>query len=114
MAPEPQPGEIGADPFVTPVFMIEDCGLTNRQVWTAVMGDLHQSGAISQADVSTWLRDAAILDCASGEVVIGVPHELARRRAAGRYAGSIRQSLERVTGLRVDVSIILFRDWDAA
>ena len=49
-----------------------------------------------------------------GEVVIGVPHELARRRATGRYLGAIRQSLERVTGLQLDVSVILFRDWDAA
>jgi hypothetical protein len=113
-ATTPQPGEIGAEPFVTPVFMIDDCGLTNRQVWSAVMGDLHQSGGISQADVSTWLRDAAILGCGDGEVVIGVPHELARRRAAGRYMGAIRQSLERVTGLRLDLSIILFRDWEAA
>jgi hypothetical protein len=110
----PQPGEIGAEPFVTPVFMIEACGLTNRQVWSAVMGDLHQSGGISQADVSTWLRDAAVLDCGSDEIVIGVPHELARRRATGRYVGAIRQSLERVTGLRLEVSVILFRDWEAA
>jgi len=102
------------EPFVAPVFTIEGCGMTNRQVWSAVLGDLQFSGAIARAEVSTWLRDAAVVGMTdTGGLVVGVPHELARRRAAGRYLGSIRQAVERVTGLALTIEVVLFREWAA-
>ncbi len=101
-------------PFVAPVFTVEGCGMTNRQVWSAVLGDLQFSGAIGRAEVSTWLRDAAVVGMSDeGGLVIGVPHELARRRATGRYLGLIRQSVARVTGLSLAIEVVLFRDWAA-
>ncbi len=88
--------------------------MTNRQVWSAVLGDLQFSGAIGRAEVSTWLRDAAVVGMTdTGGLVVGVPHELARRRAAGRYLGPIRQAVERVTGLSLPVEVVLFREWAA-
>ncbi len=88
--------------------------MTSRQVWSAVLADIRFSGTIGQSDVSTWLRGAALLAMTDdGELVLGVPHELAQRRASGRYLGAIRQAVERVTGLRLPVTVVLFRDWAA-
>jgi len=104
----------GDELFVAPVFMVEGCGMTNRQVWSAVLSDLQFSGAIGRAEVSTWLRDAAVVGIAdAGGLVLGVPHELARRRATGRYLGLIRQAVERVTGLSMTIEVVLFREWAA-
>ncbi len=102
------------EPFVVPVFTVEGCGMTNRQVWSAVLSDLQFSGAIGRAEVSTWLRDAAVVGITdAGGLVLGVPHELARRRATGRYLSLIRQAVERVTGLSVTIEVVLFREWAA-
>jgi len=112
-----RPGDAAVEaepPFVAPVFTITGCGMTNRQVWSAVLGDLQFSGAIGRAEVATWLRDAALLALTDdGGLVLGVPHELARRRAAGRYLGPIRQAVERVTGLPVTLEVVLYHDWAA-
>jgi hypothetical protein len=97
---------------VPPVFTIAACGMTNRQVWAAALADLQLSGAIGRADISTWLRAAAVLAATGdGTLTLGVPHDLARRRAAGRYLPAIRQALTSVTGIAYTVEIILFRDW---
>jgi hypothetical protein len=110
----PVSAESEGEPFVAPLFTIAACGMTNRQVWQAVLGDLEFSGAIARADVSTWLRSAALLaESGDGGLVLGVPHDLALRRASGRYLGAIRQAVERVTGLALPVTVILFRDWAA-
>lgn len=110
----PLVGEIGGDTFIAPVFTVESCGLSNRQIWSAVLGDVQASGSISPADIATWLRDAVILDCREQTLILGVPHQLAQRRATGRYLGSLRQSLERITGERFEIDVVLFREWSAA
>ena len=102
------------EPFVAPVFTVPGCGMTNRQVWSAALGELQLSGAIGRAEVSTWLRDAAVVGMTdAGALVLGVPHELARRRAGGRYLGAIRQAVERVTGLALAIEVVLYREWAA-
>jgi hypothetical protein len=112
-----RPGEATSaaeEPFVAPVFTFEGSGMTNRQVWAAVLADLQGSGAIGRAEVATWLRDAAVVGMTdAGGMVLGVPHELARRRASGRYLGAIRQAVARVTGLSVSIEVVLFREWAA-
>jgi hypothetical protein len=112
--PEPGPGEVGAEPFVAPVFTIEHCGMTNRQLWSAVLAELQAAGRVGVADVATWLRDAAILEAGETDVVLGVPHDLARRRVEARFAGMIGGAIERVSGVRVDVQVVLYREWQAA
>ena len=88
--------------------------MSNRQVWSAVVSDIEFSGAIGRADVSTWLRSAAILAVDDdGGLVLGVPHDLALRRASGRYLGAIRQAIARVTGASIPVTVVLIRDWAA-
>jgi len=106
------PGVAEEDAFVAPVFTIAAGGMTNRQVWAATLSDLQFSGAIGRADVSTWLRAAAVLAVGEdGTLTLGVPHDLARRRASGRYLAAIRQALARVTGIEFAVEIVLFREW---
>ncbi len=102
-------------PFVAPAFTVEACGMSNRQIWSAVLSDLQSSGLIGRAEVETWLRDAAVIGVSDeGGLVLGVPHELAWRRTSGRYLASIRQSVQRVTGLSLAIEVVLFRDWPAA
>jgi hypothetical protein len=113
------------------VFVIDECGMTSRQVWSAVLGELQFSsasssasasgssgsstslgGAMSRTDVDTWLRDSAIVGRGEdGALVIGVPHEIARRRAAGRYLGELRRAVAQATGVDLGVEVILLRDW---
>ncbi len=101
-------------PFVAPVFTIPSCGMSSRQVWSSVLADIEFSGAIGRADVSTWLRSAAILAVDDeGGVVLGVPHDLALRRASGRYLGAIQTAIARVTGESLAVTVVLIRDWAA-
>jgi len=101
--------------FVAPVFTVEACGMSNRQIWSAVLSDLQSSGLVGQAEVSTWLRDAAVVGISDkGGLVVGVPHEVAHRRTSGRYLAAIRQSVQRVTGLSLAIDVVLFRDWPAA
>jgi len=124
-----RPGEVGRAPvresipvpdpaeraWVPPVVAIDACGMTSRQVWSAVLADLEAGSAIGRTDVATWLRDAAVLGEREGTaLVIGVPHDLARRRAAGRYLAAIRAAVHRVTGVSYAIEIVLFRDWAAA
>jgi len=110
----PPRDEAPDEPFVAPTFTIVSCGMSNRQVWSAVLADIEFSGAIGRADVSTWLRAAALLAVDDdGGLVLGVPHDLALRRASGRYLGAIRKAIERVTGVSLPVTVILLRDWAA-
>jgi hypothetical protein len=100
--------------FTVPVVTIEACGMTNRQVWAAVISDLQLTGAIGRADVATWLRDAAVLGVRDdGALLVGVPHDLAKRRATGRYREAIRAAVERVTGESFPIEVVLFREWAA-
>ena len=113
-AAEPLVGEIGAEPFVAPVFVIEACGMTNRQLWSAVLTDVQAGGQLGIADVSTWLRDAAVLGVEGNTLVLGVPHDLARRRVVDRYGRVIAAAIERIGRIRIDLEVVLYREWQAA
>jgi hypothetical protein len=111
---EPLVGEVGGEAFVAPEFTIEACGMTNRQLWSAVQAELQASGRVGVAEIATWLREAVVLEVTEEAVTLGVPHDLARRRVDGRHRGAIRGALERVSGLRFELEVVLFREWQAA
>jgi hypothetical protein len=99
-------------PPVPAPFMIPECGMTSRQVWSALLGELRMSEAIPRTDVDTWLRDSLLVGRgATDTLVMGVPHELARRRATGRNLSAIRAAVKRVTGVALAVEVVLIRDW---
>ncbi|MGC4192033.1 MAG: hypothetical protein QM589_12850 [Thermomicrobiales bacterium] len=112
----PEPVTLG----VIPVFMIDRCGLTNRQLWSMVLHDLRERGAIPAADIDAWLRDAALLaaDDSDGMVtfLLGVPHVLAQRRVEARFRSAIAGALATLLGdeaLDVGIDVTLLREWHA-
>lgn len=100
-----------------PLFTIERCGMTNRQVWALVLNDLREDGAIARADVDAWLRDAVVLAADDRgdrvSVRLGVPHVLAKRRIEGRLQAPVRQGIARMLGSDGDLEleISLIREW---
>ncbi len=99
-------------PVQAPPFMIAECGMTSRQVWSALLGELRMSEAIGRTDVDTWLRDSLLLGRGETDaLMVGVPHELARRRATGRNLAAIRAAVKRVTGVSLTVEVVLIREW---
>ena len=100
-----------------PVFTIERCGMTNRQVWALVLNDLREAGTVARADVDAWLRDAVVLAVdgrgSSVSVRLGVPHVLAKRRIEGRLQAPVRHGLARMLGAgeRLELQISLIREW---
>ncbi len=99
-------------PVQAPPFVIAECGMTSRQVWSALLGELRMSEAIGRTDVDTWLRDSLLMGRSETDaLVIGVPHELARRRATGRNLTAIRAAVKRVTGVALTIEVVLIREW---
>ncbi|HEX5498568.1 MAG TPA: hypothetical protein VFX03_05040, partial [Thermomicrobiales bacterium] len=96
-----------------------ECGLTNRQVWAAVLAEAERSGGIGRADFETWLRGTSLIGRGGdGEVgspfIVGVPHALARRRVESRFLLALRHAVALVAGVPLDLEIVLTRRWLAA
>ncbi|HWV23882.1 MAG TPA: hypothetical protein VNZ58_06810 [Thermomicrobiales bacterium] len=104
-----------SSPREIPHFRIAECGMSGMQVWTSVVDDLRQSGAIPKAEVDTWLRDSALLgrDPETDALIVGVPHALAERRAA-RFLAAIETATMQVVGFDCEISIVRTQDWLAA
>jgi len=101
-------------PRTVPVFMVPECGMTNDQIWSAVLDDLHASGAIPRAEVDTWLRDSALIGRGEGgALVIGVPHALAERRAM-RFLPAIAQATLHIVGIDCELEVVRTQTWLAA
>lgn len=107
----PAPAELPEPPS----FAIAECGLTNRQVWSAILDTLRTSGEISRSNIDTWLRDAAIVGRGEdGAIIVGAPHALAQRRLAGTFKAPLRRALAAVTGASLPVDVVLIREWPTA
>lgn len=113
---------IAPAPVVTlgamPVFTIDGCGMTNRQVWALVLNELREGGAVGRAELDSWLRDAVLLAVDERDedvrVQLGVPHALAKSRVEGRLLSPVRQELARLLGLdesELVIGVGLIRDW---
>ncbi|MGN6486082.1 MAG: hypothetical protein ACTHMX_16960 [Thermomicrobiales bacterium] len=111
----PEPVTLGA----IPVFMVEQCGLTNRQLWSMALNDLREGGVIPAADIDAWLRDAALLameDGGDGAVtfLLGVPHVLAQRRVEARFRTAIAATLAMLLGdgaAEISLEVTIIREW---
>ncbi len=88
-----------------PTFVIEEVGLSNRQVWAAALAELAQSGEVSQADLETWLRPAGIIGRAGETLVIGAPNAVARDRIASRLLPALRAALAVTVGVPLAVAV---------
>jgi hypothetical protein len=92
-------------------FIVEECGLPSGQVWAAVLDELEQRPEIGRVNFESWLRIASLLGRGeSGELVVGVPHALAQRRAM-RFLPAIAEVVLDIVGVELDIEIAVTRDW---
>jgi hypothetical protein len=89
------------------MFDVPDSGLTNHQVWSAVVDELQRGGTLPRVDIDAWVKMSAVVGVEDEVLVVGVPNVLAERRAAGRYLTTLEDAVHRVTGIRFEVRIVL-------
>ena len=90
-----------------PVFVIEEVGLSNRQVWAAMLAEMARHGAVSQADRETWLRPAGLIGRDGDTLIVGTPNAVARDRIALRLLPALRQALTATIGVALDVVVVV-------
>jgi len=95
------------DAIRVPAFEVPECGLTNHQVWSAVVDELERSGSVPRVDIDAWVRMSMVVEAHGDTLVVGVPNVLAERRAAGRYRATLEDAVERVTGVRFDLDVVV-------
>jgi len=99
-----------------PSFVVAECGLASEQVWSAVLGEIVATNAVSAANFDAWLRATALIgreEMADGRValVIGVPHALAQRRVGARYLAVLRGAVATVIGAPLAVRVVVSQEW---
>jgi hypothetical protein len=90
-----------------PAFEVPGCGLSNHQVWSAVVDEVERGGSMPRVDIDAWLRVSGIVGVRDEALVVGVPNVLAERRAAGRYLSTLAEAVERVTGVRFPLAVVV-------
>ena len=90
-----------------PVFVVEEVGLSNRQVWAAALAELAGQGGVSRADLETWLRPAALIGRDGETLVVGAPNAVARDRIATRLLPALRQALAATIGAPLAVAVVV-------
>jgi hypothetical protein len=88
-------------------FEVPECGLTNHQVWQAVIDELERNGLVPRVDLDAWVRMSMVVDAGDDALVVGVPNVLAERRAAGRYRATLEDAVRRVTGVRFGIEVVV-------
>ena len=110
-----RPGVPAAEGDVVPAqFLVAECGLASGAVWSAMLTELAAAG-VARGEIEAWLRSGALLgrggDGGPGSaLVVGVPHEPARRRLASRYLPALRAAAAAL-GLPVEIELAVTRDW---
>src|SRR5918995_280329 len=90
-----------------PTFVIDEIGLTNRQVWAATLGELARRGDVGRAELESWLRPAALIGRDGATLIIGAPNAVTRERIAMRLLPAVRDALGVAIGAPVGVSVIV-------
>src|SRR5215213_4426587 len=88
-------------------FMIEELGLSNRQVWAATLGELARRGDVGRAELDTWLRPAALVGRDGETLIVGAPNAVSRDRIATRLLPAVREALGVLIGTRVHVRVVV-------
>jgi hypothetical protein len=92
---------------ITPSFVIDEIGLSNRQVWAAALAELARRGDVGRPDLESWLRPAALTGRDGPTLIIGASNAVARDRIATRLLPAVRDALAATIGAPVDVSVIV-------
>jgi Helix-turn-helix domain len=92
---------------VSPSFVIEEVGLSNRQVWTATLGELARRNDVSRGDLEAWLRPAALIGRDGETLVIGAPNAVSRDRIVTRLLPAVREAIGATIGAPVGVAVVI-------
>jgi DnaA N-terminal domain len=95
----------------TPLFPVGQGGLSNIQVWAAVLEELRKSESISRANFETWLRPTLLLAVRDSVLIVGAPNNLAARRIADRHRPALSQAIESILGSKFQVEVVVTDDW---
>jgi hypothetical protein len=99
---------------LAPLFTIAEVGLSNRQVWAAILTELAQRGDVSRADIETWLRPAALIGRDGETLLLGAPNAVARDRIVTRLMPALRQAITVTIGVRVGVEVLVEGETETA
>ena len=90
---------------LSPVFVIQEVGLSNRQVWAAALAELAGEADVSRADLETWLRPASLIGREGDTLIVGAPNAVARDRIANRLLAPLRRALAATMGVALNVVV---------
>jgi chromosomal replication initiation ATPase DnaA len=90
-----------------PTFVIDEIGLSSRQVWAAALGELARRGEVGRAELESWLRPAALIGRDGPTLIIGAPNAVTRDRIARRLLPAVREALGATIGAPVAVSVVV-------
>ena len=93
-----------------PVFVIEEVGLSNRQVWAAALAEMARRGDVSRAELETWLRPAGLIGRDGAVLLVGAPNAVARDRIATRLLPALREALSAAIGAPAAVAVVVEDD----
>ncbi|MFN8589898.1 MAG: hypothetical protein U0031_00460 [Thermomicrobiales bacterium] len=99
-APRPLPAQ----------FTIQEVGLSNRQVWAAVLAEVARQGQVTPGDLETWFRPASLVGREGDTLLVGAPNEVARERLGTRLDGPLGDALRAVIGASLPVRVVLADD----
>ncbi len=88
-------------------FTIVEVGLSNRQVWSAVLEDLGRRGDVGRAELETWLRPAGLIGREGETLVVGAPNAVARDRIASRLLPALRAAIGVTIGRELELSVVV-------
>lgn len=111
---EPSPIRMAEPELATePVnFLVAEVGLSSRQVWAAVLGELAQRGSVSRADLETWLRPASLVGREGDTLLVGAPNVVARDRITTRLLPALREAIAATLGVDVEIAVVSGNDWE--
>lgn len=100
-----------------PVFTVAELGLANGPVWSMIVAEAEASGGLTPAEAAAWLRPCALLareDGASGALIIGAPHAMARTRLETRHRAALERAATALLGHSVTLRFVVTREWRGA
>ena len=93
--------------MLPPVFTIVEVGLSNRQVWAAILAEMTRRGDVSRADLETWLRPAGLIGRDGETLLVGAPNAVARDRITTRLLPALREAVAATIGSPVGVEVVV-------
>ena len=89
------------------VFTVEEVGLSNRQVWAAILAEITRQGDVGRADLETWLRPAGLIGRNGEALLVGAPNAVARDRIVTRLLPALRDAFAATIGAPVGVEVVV-------